>query len=1258
MCLPYKGMAPEYEAELEKASRTVTWIFIAEMGLKLLALGCADYWVDRWNALDGSIVSISMLEMVLDALFAGQGTQLSFLRTLRLLRVARVLRLMRSWRGLYEVIAVFLRAIPSMLNIIVLIWIFIFIVSIVGMNVLGGIYVPETGYSLEPCPGGLCAEGLMEKPFYNYDYFVPATLTTFVLITGEWVQAMMPAAGVIGPVANAFFVPVVIFGKYLLLNLLVAVLLTEFSRGEPQPNSSIDESGVARRAALESRPSELQPEPSEGTEEWPRDYACGLFGPHSGARKMCRWIVSSTFFGQLIVAAIIVSCVALTLDTPRLDPASQLFSYLRDLDYVLVGIFFLEMCFKVVAQGFALGDGAYIKSAWNQVDFIIVIASLLDLLASSIEQLDSLRILRTLRILRPLRLVSRSTGMKLIITSLFKAMPGVSNVLGVVLCLQIIFAILGMQLFSGTMASCDDPRILSEAECVGYIEIGPNGTPVPLQWANPSIGSFDDFGEAMRLLYVMSSADDWAVSMFRMMGATEPGYAPIRNDFSPAALYSIAWMCVGYIFAINLFVGVVVDNFTRMQQEVDGSASMTKEQQQWVATVKAMMTQLPAKAVKLPDGQWQRKIHALVVSRHFDAFIMLVIVANIFAMACDSWKIEEYPLAWAMYDYSMMGFAFIYYVECILKLIGMGPAGYFRDSWNRFDFFLVCVSLLDEFAAELLPLPPMMLRTLRIFRILRILRLLKNAKGLRDLLITMVLSFPSLLNVSSLLALIIYMYAVLGVQLFTFLAAGGVRDDGESGINDVRNFKDIWSSALLLFQCLTGDGWSDVMVDAMADEASGQCSNAAGDCGSVSAIPYFVTFQLLGSFIFLNLVVAVILENFGALHNINPTLVSASDLELFTDAWSQFDPDATNYIPLSDLPKLLLAVPRPLGLKGRTLRHATRLCMRLDVPQHEGGLVAYNELLVQLVENNYFRSGADYCDEGSFKQVAVPNITGRRLSEVSLLQLRREHNPLLAQSSSVAMGFARKIIYEGMTGWKRKAKARLWLHGSAFGGPGPERSSSALNRPGTSPPVAGAAPGVDAVADAFGHLLGFPQMPASMDVADGVTRLGWLRCNGQKRWVKAGDAFFEVWASHTADIPEKKYLWSGWGVQHIVLDLDRSEPLFRLTLATTDRRTEATLLVQAYEKESEPTQAERQAHLVGFIDVLKEHLLAGAKVKEGKLGDSLQAMIEDDGGVPATTHPDTKTPVRRLFTRLAGPASREKGTKGKLPSRSPQRQHV
>jgi hypothetical protein len=150
-----------------------------------------------------------------------------------------------------------------------------------------------------------------------------------------------------------------------------------------------------------------------------------------------------------------------------------------------------------------------------------------------------------------------------------------------------------------------------------------------LRWSNPPRGSFDDFGQSMLVLYVMSSGDSWEKPMWIMMGASGSGHAAVRNDFSAASVYALAWMCMSYIFAINLFVGVVVDNFRRIQQQESGSASMTNEQQQWAATMKALANALPVKAQVPPKGHVRRICYHVITSQIFDSFITTAIIANI-----------------------------------------------------------------------------------------------------------------------------------------------------------------------------------------------------------------------------------------------------------------------------------------------------------------------------------------------------------------------------------------------------------------------------------------------------------------------------------------------------------------------------------------------------------------------------------------------------------------------------------------------------
>ena len=186
------------------------------------------------------------------------------------------------------------------------------------------------------------------------------------------------------------------------------------------------------------------------------------------------------------------------------------------------------------------GEHAYLKSPWNRLDFALVIISFVYLLAAHSPELKAFR---TLRVLRPLRLLSRNEGMKLVITSLVKSIPAVANVFGVVLACQLIFAVVGMQLFMGRLGACTDPAFTTKAECLGSGGALGGGAE-SARWLNPSFGSFDDFGQAMMILYVASTGYNWAEMMYHTMDTTEVDQAPERNDFSWAALFFISWMYV------------------------------------------------------------------------------------------------------------------------------------------------------------------------------------------------------------------------------------------------------------------------------------------------------------------------------------------------------------------------------------------------------------------------------------------------------------------------------------------------------------------------------------------------------------------------------------------------------------------------------------------------------------------------------------------------------------------------------------------
>jgi len=466
------------------------------------------------------------------------------------------------------------------------------------------------------------------------------------------------------------------------------------------------------------------------------------------------------------------------------------------------------------------------------------------------------------------------------------------------------------------------------------------------------------------VLYIAATGDGWEEFMWAGMDAVGVDVAPERNDGSFAAFFFVLWIVVGNFVSINLFVGAIVDNFTRIKQESDGSATMTPEQQQWVAALKETVGKNASAAPKEPKGWLRKQAFWLVTSRNFDFLVIGVIVLNVISMSFDYHRIEENEPYFTYYTNFMLFFTYFYYCECALKILGLGTY-YFNDGWCRFDFFLVSTSLADQYAKELLnaflPVPPTILRVMRVARVLRILRLLKNLKGLRDLVMTLVFAFPGLVNVGMLLGLVIFMYAVLGVQLFTYVQPGEDLDD------DLRNFVTFGNACLLLFQVLTGDGWSAIMDDAMINEERG-CDPymIPTDCGSPIAIPYFISFTVIATFVMLNLVVAVILENFTTLGNTNPDLVSTNDIEEFKEVWGWYDPDADGMIPAKALPALVLRLPPPLGLKGtvdETESKAFRVCLSLGLTQ-KNGEVGFKQTLDALIHRNYATKKVDLAGGG------------------------------------------------------------------------------------------------------------------------------------------------------------------------------------------------------------------------------------------------------------------------------------------------------
>ncbi|KAF4094443.1 hypothetical protein AMELA_G00015040 [Ameiurus melas] len=180
-------------------------------------------------------------------------------------------------------------------------------------------------------------------------------------------------------------------------------------------------------------------------------------------------------------------------------------------------------------------------------------------------------------------------------------------------------------------------------------------------------------------------------------------------------------------------------------------------------------------------------------------------------------------------------------------------------------------------------------RFLRLFRAARLIKLLRQGETIRILLWTFVQSFKALPYVCLLIAILFFIYAIIGMQLFGNLA---LDEEGESAINEHNNFRTFFMALMLLFRSATGEAWHEIMLSCLGgmpcDPASG---NQKDECGSNVAYAYFVSFIFLCSFLMLNLFVAVIMDNFEYLTR-DSSILGPHHLDEYVRIWAEYDPAA------------------------------------------------------------------------------------------------------------------------------------------------------------------------------------------------------------------------------------------------------------------------------------------------------------------------------------------------------------------------------
>uniref|UniRef100_A0ABI8AA35 Voltage-dependent T-type calcium channel subunit alpha n=1 Tax=Felis catus TaxID=9685 RepID=A0ABI8AA35_FELCA len=596
-----------------------------------------------------------------------------------------------------------------------------------------------------------------------------------------------------------------------------------------------------------------------------------VFSPQSRFRLFCHRIITHKMFDHVVLVIIFLNCITIAMERPKIDPHSAERIFLTLSNYIFTAVFLAEMTVKVVALGWCFGEQAYLRSSWNILDGLLVLISIIDILVSMVSDsgtkiLGMLRVLRLLRTLRPLRVISRAQGLKLVVETLMSSLKPIGNIVVICCAFFIIFGILGVQLFKGKFFVCqgeDTRNITNKSDCAE----------ASYRWVRHKY-NFDNLGQALMSLFVLASKDGWVDIMYDGLDAVGVDQQPIMNHNPWMLLYFISFLLIVAFFVLNMFVGVVVENFHKCRQHQEEEEARRREEKRLRRLEKKrrnlMLDDVNASGSSssaAPEAQckpyysdysrFRLLVHHLCTSHYLDLFITGVIGLNVVTMAMEHYQqpqILDEALKICNYIFTI-----IFVLESVFKLVAFGFRRFFQDRWNQLDLAIVLLSIMGITLEEIevnasLPINPTIIRIMRVLRIARVLKLLKMAVGMRALLDTVMQALPQVGNLGLLFMLLFFIFAALGVELFGDLECDETHPC--EGLGRHATFRNFGMAFLTLFRVSTGDNWNGIMKDTLRD-----CDQESTCYNTVISPIYFVSFVLTAQFVLVNVVIAVLMKH-------------------------------------------------------------------------------------------------------------------------------------------------------------------------------------------------------------------------------------------------------------------------------------------------------------------------------------------------------------------------------------------------------------
>ncbi|KAK2500898.1 hypothetical protein MC885_021574 [Smutsia gigantea] len=617
----------------------------------------------------------------------------------------------------------------------------------------------------------------------------------------------------------------------------------------------------------EEKKEEEEDDPGEdGPKPMPPYSSMFILSTTNPLRRLCHYILNLRYFEMCILMVIAMSSIALAAEDP-VQPNAPRNNVLRYFDYVFTGVFTFEMVIKMIDLGLVLHQGAYFRDLWNILDFIVVSGALVAFAFTGNSKGKDINTIKSLRVLRA------------VFDCVVNSLKNVFNILIVYMLFMFIFAVVAVQLFKGKFFHCTDESKEFEKDCRGkYLLYEKNEVKArDREWKKYEF-HYDNVLWALLTLFTVSTGEGWPQVLKHSVDATFENQGPSPGYRMEMSIFYVVYFVVFPFFFVNIFVALIIITFQEQGDKMMEEYSLEKNERaciDFAISAKPLTRHMPQNKQSFQYRMWQFVFYGASVAYENALRVFNIVFTSLFSL------------------------------ECLLKVMAFGILNYFRDAWNIFDFVTVLGSITDilvtEFGNNFINLS-----FLRLFRAARLIKLLRQGYTIRILLWTFVQSFKALPYVCLLIAMLFFIYAIIGMQVFGNIGIDVEDEDSDEDefqITEHNNFRTFFQALMLLFRSATGEAWHNIMLSCLSGKP---CDKNSGiltpECGNEFAYFYFVSFIFLCSFLMLNLFVAVIMDNFEYLTR-DSSILGPHHLDEYVRVWAEYDPAAWSQqldaVPLS-----------------------------------------------------------------------------------------------------------------------------------------------------------------------------------------------------------------------------------------------------------------------------------------------------------------------------------------------------------------------